>query len=134
MLFSNVCRFLLNPKENYTSTSNSNQPFKVSYSSRVSNRLPLDKGLFNRFFVALLSTADLKFYLIIDCSLFANRNGNSGKCHCVCMRRQLRVYPTHADNAKFSQIGKVSNLGVVMDINLSNSRFLAKCSYDVFCC
>lgn len=30
---------------------------------------------------------------------------------------------THAEAVKLSQIGKVLNLGVIMDITLSNSRF-----------
>lgn len=104
----------------------------MSYSSRVSNRLPLDKDLFNRFSVASPSTGDLKFYFIVDCSLFANGNGikfeetsyavttsrvlhSCRSCEIVTDRKSVE---SRGDNGyKFKQFS-----------------FWVKCSYGDFCC
>lgn len=104
----------------------------MSYSSRVSNRLPLDRDLFNRFFVAFPSTGDLKFYFIVDYSLFANRNSikfeetsyaattsrvlhSCRSCEIVTDRKSVE---SRGDNG----------------YNFKQFSFSVKCSYDVFCC
>lgn len=126
MPFCNViCRFLLNPKENYTSTSNLNQPCKVSYSGRVSNRSSPRKDFFLSVLVAFFLTGECELFYGVDQSLFANRvklamyTDNNFAC------------AVNADASKLSQIIKGMNLEGLMGINFSDSGFKANRSDDV---